>query len=72
MAWGEADITCLVDEKGVVKVCLQELCSKVCWHSQFQWHPQVQMLCNLSNAQFQMDTSPEEKLHFMYLLFAEF
>ena len=29
VAWGEADITCLVDDRGVVKVCLQELCSKV-------------------------------------------
>ena len=28
--WGDADITCLVDENGLCKFCLQELCSKVC------------------------------------------
>ena len=27
--WADADVTVLVDEKGVSRFCLQELCSKV-------------------------------------------
>lgn len=27
--WGDADVTCLVDETGTPKFCLPELCSKV-------------------------------------------
>ena len=30
--WGDADITCLVDENGTPKFCLQELCGKVHMH----------------------------------------
>ena len=31
--WADADITVLVDERGVPKFCLQELCIKVCVYS---------------------------------------
>lgn len=27
--WGDADVTCLVDETGTPRFCLPELCSKV-------------------------------------------
>ena len=30
--WGDADVTCLVNEKGTPKFCLPELCNKVCIH----------------------------------------
>jgi len=28
--WNDADVTCVVDNRGVAKFCLNELCSKVC------------------------------------------